>query len=73
MEGWNRERTENATEATALLSDDPVAELIPFSFSQKDGGEIKPAAFVYVPNLWQKIEHFLEQNDDKDRGYTYTF
>jgi len=61
-------------EATALLGYDLVAELVPFSFPQKDGGEeIKPAAFVYVPNLWQKIEHLLEQNDDKERGYTCTF
>ena len=42
-------------EATALLGDDLVAESVPFSFPQKNGGEeIKPAALVYVPNLWHK-------------------
>ena len=57
-------------EATALLGDDLVAESVPFSFSQKNSGEeIKPAALVYVPNLWHKIERLLEQNNDTERGY----
>ena len=59
-------------EATALLGNDLIAESVPFSFPQKDGGEeIKPAALVYVPNLWRKIEDLLEQNEDRERGYIH--
>ena len=56
-------------EATALLGDDLVAELVPFSFPQKNGGEIKPAAHAYIPNLWNKIS--LNKMMTKREG-TYT-
>ena len=57
-------------EATALVGHDLVAELVPFTFPQKSGGEeIKPAALAYIPNLWDKIEDLLQQNDDTERGY----
>ena len=77
MKTWNVEigsEPKMRKEATALLGDNLVAELVPLSFPHKDGGEeIKPAALVYAPNLWQKIEDLIEQNDDKERGYTHTF
>ena len=56
-------------EAARLVGDDVMAELVPFSFSHKDGGEvIKPAAMAYVEDLWAKIQDLLEANDDSHRG-----
>ena len=46
-------------EATALVGQDLVAELVPFTFPQKSGGEeIKPAALAYIPNLWDADYEF---------------
>ena len=56
-------------EAVQLVGDDVMSELVPFSFSHKDGGEvIKAAAMAYIPNLWAKIQDLLEANDDSNRG-----
>ena len=55
-------------EAKELIDDDICSEMVPFSFSHKDGGEeIKPAAMAYIPNLWKKIEDVLERNNDDHR------
>ena len=57
-------------EAAALVGDNLAAELVPFSFPHKDGGEvIHNAPYAYIPNLWEKIEDLLEQNSDDSRGY----
>ena len=53
-------------EACALIGDNLKAELAPFSFKHKDGGEvIKQAAIAYIPDLWQKICDLLDQNSDE--------
>ena len=60
-------------EARELVGDEVSAELVQFSFSHKDGGEvIKPAAMAYIPNVWEKIKDLLEKNDDKHKGYNNT-
>lgn len=59
------------TEATELVGDDVHAEMVPFSFKHKDGGEeIKPAAMACLPNLWEKIQDLLDSNSDDNKGYT---
>ena len=35
------------------------AELVPFSFKHKDGGEVvKEAAVAYIPNLWSRSKSY---------------
>ena len=44
------------TEAKELVGDNVLEELVPFSFTHKDGGEeIKQAPMACIPNLWEKI------------------
>ena len=58
-------------EASELIGDNLGAELTPFSFPHKDGGEvIQNAPNAYVLDLWEKIKAMLDQNSDDDRGYT---
>ena len=60
------------SEANELVGDNICAEMVPFSFSHKDGGEeIKPAAMAYIPNLWERIKDLLEQNNDNSKKYNY--
>ena len=50
-------------EAAALVGDNVHAELVPFSFTHKDGGEeIKQAAMAYIQDL-------LDQNNHSNKGY----
>lgn len=57
-------------EASELVGDNLNAELTPFSFPHKDGGEvIQNAPYAYIPNLWEKIKDLLDQNCDEQRGY----
>ena len=57
-------------EAKELIGECVCSEMVPFSFSHKDGGEeIKPAAMAYIPNLWEKIEDLLERNNDEHKKY----
>lgn len=57
------------SEAKELVDDDSICtEVVPFSFKHKDGGEeIKPAAVAYIPDLWEKIERIIEQNNDNNK------
>jgi len=56
-------------EAGRLIGDNLAAEIAPFSFSSKESGiEIKPAPFVFVPHLWNKVLWMLEENGEN--GYT---
>ena len=58
------------SEAKELIGDNICAEMVPFSFNHKDGGEeIRPAPMAYIPNLWEKIEDLLEQNNDNNKKY----
>ena len=60
-------------EARELTGDNLKAELAPFSFKHKDGGEVvKEAAIAYIPNLWMKISDLLDQNCDENKRYIYT-
>ena len=52
------------SEAGKILGENMAAELAPFSSATKDSTEIRPAPFVYVPNLWDKIQSVLEQNQE---------
>ena len=57
-------------EASTLVGEKFSAELTPFSFPHKDGGEvIENAPSAYVVDLWEKISGLLDQNDDNQRGY----
>ena len=57
-------------EASELVGDNLDAELVPFSFKHKDGGQIiKSAPYCYIPRLWDKIQELIEQNSDDHRGY----
>ena len=57
-------------EGRELIGDNLKAELAPFSFKHKDGGEtIKKAAIAYIPNLWAKISDLLDQNCDENKRY----
>ena len=57
-------------EAQELLGENLNAELTPFSFLHKDGGEvIKTAPYAYIPRLWDKVKDLLDQNSDELRGY----
>ena len=49
-------------EAGSITGDNIAAGIAPFSPSSKETTEIRPAPFVYVPHLWQKIQSILEQN-----------
>ena len=50
--------------AKNLVGDNLAAENAPFTFSQKEGGEeIRPAPFVYIPNLWDSIKCMLNQHN----------
>ena len=52
-------------DAADLIGDNLHAELVPFSFSHKDGGEeIKEAPMACIPDLWQKVQDLLDQNSD---------
>ena len=43
-------------EAADLIGDDIKAEMVLFSFSHKDGGDmVKPAPMAYIPKVWQKV------------------
>ena len=56
-------------EAAELVGDNLEAELVPMSFSHKDGGEvIKDAPIADIPSLWEKVEGLLEQSSDDNRG-----
>ena len=53
------------SEAHVLVGDNVCADVLPFSFSHKDGGEvIKPAVTAYIPNLWEDL---LKQNNDNKK------
>ena len=55
-------------EAKLLIGDSLKAELAPFSFKHRDGGEvIQEAPMAYIPNLWMKIKDQLDQNCDETR------
>ena len=55
-------------EAKLLIGDNLKAELAPFSFKHRDGGEvIQEAPIAYIPNLWMKIKDQLDQNCDETR------
>lgn len=57
-------------ESAELVGDNLSAELTPFSFPHKDGGEvIQNAPYAHVPNLWEKVKNLLDQNSDELRGY----
>ena len=61
-------------EARELVGDEVCGELVPFSFSHTDGGEvIKPAAMAYIPDVWAKIQDLLEKNDDNHKGYNMLY
>ena len=61
-------------EATELVGDNLSAELAPFSFPHKDGGEIiQTAPYAYIPNLWDKVKDLLDQNSDEQRGYALPY
>ena len=51
-------------EATELLGGGHlVAEAAPLTHTLSGGGvEIRPSAFVYVPELWEKIVQMMEAN-----------
>ena len=54
-------------EAKLLIGDNLKAELAPFSFKHRDGGEfIQEAPMVYIPNLWMKIKDQMDQNSDEE-------
>jgi hypothetical protein len=56
-------------EASELVGDNLSAELVPFSFPHKDGGEvIQDVPCAYIPNLWRKISDLLDQSSDDRRG-----
>ena len=55
-------------EAKLLIDNNLKAELAPFSFKHRDGGEfIQEAPMVYIPNLWMKIKDQMDQNSDEER------
>ena len=57
-----------------LVGDNICAQIVPFSFSHKDGGEeIKPAviAYMHILSLWERIKDLLEQNNDNNKRYNY--
>lgn len=51
--------------AKELVGDDLVAERVPFTFTLKEGGgeEVRPAPYVYIECLWEKIQSMLDQNE----------
>ena len=50
-------------EASSLVGNNIAAEVAPFtSAMSRNGCEVRPAPFVYVPHLWEKIESVLEQH-----------
>lgn len=58
-------------QANELVGDNLSAELVPFSFPHKDGGEIiKDVPYAYIPCLWRKVNDLLDQSSDDKRGYT---
>ena len=55
-------------ESKLLIGDNLKAELVPFFFKHRDGGEIiQEAPMAYIPNLWAKIKDQMDQNSDETR------
>lgn len=48
-------------EAAEIVGDNIAAELAPFT-AARENTVIKPAPFVYVPRLWERVQSVLEQN-----------
>ena len=61
-------------QAAEIVGDNLSAELVPFSFPHKDGGEfISDAPCAYVPQLWAKIHDLLEQSSGYEVKKIYTW
>lgn len=72
MKAWGvaiaSERRMRAEAQSLVDGSNLTAEVAPFSFTQKEGGEeIRAAPIAYVPNLWQRIEDLFNQNDDEEK------
>ena len=47
-----------------IVGDNLEAEYVPMSFSLKDGNEeIRLTPYAYIPNLWEKMEQLLNDNE----------
>ena len=57
------------SEAGKIVGENIAAELAPLSSATKDSTEIRPAPFVYIPNLWNKIQSVLEQKSKSTRYF----
>lgn len=56
-------------EAKELIGDNLRAELIPLTFTCKDGSEeVKETPMAYIPRLWDSLHNNLEHNDDEKRS-----
>ena len=64
MKGFGVALASVRAEATELLGgDNLVAEAAPLTHTLSSGGvEIRPSAFVYVPELWEKTVQMIEAN-----------
>ena len=48
--------------AKDLITTEIVAEIAPFTYALKKGGEeVKPGAMAYIPNMPDKVFELLEQ------------
>ena len=50
--------------AKHIVGENLAAEYVPMTFSLKEGGEeVKPAPYSYIPDLWEKIETTIYENE----------
>lgn len=55
--------------SSEIIGEDIEAETIPLSFKRDGGEEIMPAPIAYAPDLWMKIERFLNSCDESGQRY----
>ena len=53
--------------SSELIAENLVAETIPLSFRRDGGDEILPAPIAYAPDLWMKVEGFLNSASETTR------
>ena len=55
--------------SSQLIGQNLEAETIPLAFKRDSGNEIIPAPIAYIPDLWMKVEGFLNNCDESGQRY----
>lgn len=55
-----------------LIGQNLEGESIPLAFKRNEGTEIVPAPIAYAPDLWLKLEGFLNNCDESGQRYKHS-